>query len=130
MKVYNILIRVTFLLAMYSWIYSSFLYEIAYVQYLPYNNNEEFVVPIYSPNDLDNGETYSIFDDMPFWSVWLYKFSLIAFKIVHLNVLIIFMLGVFLAFKRRKILNFKWYVTQILLFSGILFFIVATWRNE
>ncbi len=63
---------------------------------------------------------------MPIWSRVMYDFWSIGLLSLYLMVVISFMVGLFLLFKKRKILNFKWYVTQILLYGGIIWFIANT----
>ncbi len=125
MKIYNILIIVTFVLSLYIWSYDNFFYEITYVRYLP-NYQEEVSFPTYSPTDIHNGKTYNIHENVPFLCMMMYKVFPIALVFVYLMVIITFTLGLFLLFKKRKLLNFKWYLTQIILYSGIVFFILNT----
>lgn len=125
MKTYNILLIATFVLALYMWGYDSFLYEITYVRNLP-NYQEEVSFPTYSSNAIDNGETYNMLENMPFMGIVMYKVFPIVLVVLYLMVVITFVLGLFLFFKKRKLLHFKWYVTQIILYGGIVFFILNT----
>lgn len=125
MKTYNIILTVTFVLTLYMWIYDRFLYEKTYVQYLP-NYQEEVAYPTYSPNHDGEKKVDNWTENVPAIGMVLFKLFPIVILAVYIMFVAAFIYGCLLFFSRRRYLNFKWWIAQLILYGIIVWFILKT----